>query len=254
MYVTATEVKNNFGKYLDYCKRENVVITKNGKKKAVLLHYPRDCNGFEAGEPIHEYGTSPRKKVSVTYRQFLEMTEHSDNRYELIDGEVYMLPSPRVTHQTILGKLHIAFWEYLKEHETCTAFMAPFDVDLFRQPLKEIRELTEDDTNVVQPDVMILCDYKKDINEDDAYKGTPDLVVEILSPSTRSKDILKKGDLYMESGIREYWNVDPMKQAVTIYTYEHFEVSDYTICKMGDTAASFIFPGLQITVEAMMRR
>jgi Uma2 family endonuclease len=65
---------------------------------------------------------------------------------------------------------------------------------------------------------------------------------------------LKKGDLYMESGIREYWTVDPMKQTVTIYTYEHFEVSDYTICKTGDTAASFIFPGLQITVEAMMRR
>ncbi len=51
MYVTATEVKNNFGKYLDYCKRENVVITKNGKKKAVLLHYPAH-DGFEAGEPI----------------------------------------------------------------------------------------------------------------------------------------------------------------------------------------------------------
>jgi prevent-host-death family protein len=254
MYVTATEMKNNFGKYLAYCKRENVVITKNGKKQAVLLHYPRDYSSFEAGEPIHAYGTSPRQKVSVTYQQFLAMTENSDSRYELIDGEVYMLPSPSVTHQTILGKLHIAFWEYLKEHESCTPFVAPFDVELFRQPLKQLRELNEDDTNVVQPDVMILCDFEKDINEKDSYKGTPDLVVEILSPSTRSKDILKKGDLYMESGVREYWSVDPMKQTVTVYTYEHFEVSDYNICKMGETAASFIFPGLQIAVAAMMGR
>jgi Uma2 family endonuclease len=109
-------------------------------------------------------------------------------------------------------------------------------------------------TKVVQPDVIILCDYKKDINEKDKYKGTPDLVVEILSPSTRSKDIIKKGDLYMESGIREYWSADPMKQTVTSYMYEHFEVSDYTTCKLGETAASFIFPELQIDAEAMMDR
>lgn len=130
------------------------------------------------------------------------MTENNDNRYELIDGEVYQLASPRCLHQKILGLMFRAFIAYFDDREGCEPFAAPFDINLFRQPIKKVRELTEDDTNVVQPDLIVLCDHEKDIDEDDWYKGTPALVVEILSPSTRSKDMLRKGDLYMESGIK----------------------------------------------------
>ncbi|MBC8452620.1 MAG: type II toxin-antitoxin system Phd/YefM family antitoxin, partial [Spirochaetes bacterium] len=186
MYVSATEVQNNFGKYLKLCKVENIVVTRNGKKQAMLLCYPRNSEGYEAGEPFPDYGMSPKKEGYVTYRQFLDMTEKSDNRYELIDGEIFLLASPSFTHQRIVGILYIAFWEFLREHDSCAPFVAPFDIDLIRQHIQLLREVNEDDINVVQPDVLVLCDYEKDINEKDKYKGTPTLVVEIVSPSTRS--------------------------------------------------------------------
>lgn len=256
MYVSSTDFKNYFGKYLSLCKKENVIITKHGKKLAVLLHYPRNSSRYEAGEPVVEYGTStdkygirPRERGSVTYQEFLEMTEKSDNRYELIDGEVYQLASPRYSHQKILGLLFRAFIAYFDEREGCEPFVAPFDIRLFRQPLKEIRKLNEDDTNVVQPDLFVLCDYEKDIDEDDRYRGTPTLAVEILSPSTRSKDMLRKGDLYMESGIREYWLVDPLNSTISVYTYEEYDISSYRIFTAGERAESVLYKGLGAEVS-----
>ncbi|MCK5157366.1 MAG: type II toxin-antitoxin system Phd/YefM family antitoxin [Spirochaetales bacterium] len=251
MYVSATEVQNNFGKYLKLCKVENIVITRNGKKQAMLLYYPRNSDGYEAGEPFPDYGTSPRKEGYVTYQQFLDMTENSDNRYELIDGEVFLLASPRFTHQRILGVLYIAFWEFLKGHDSCGPFMAPFDIDLVRQHIKLLREVNEDDINVVQPDVIVLCDYEKDINEKDKYKGTPTLVVEILSPSTRSKDRIKKLGLYMESGVEECWIVDPMNESIMIYFFKDCELDTDAVYMRGQQAKSVKFSGMTIDVDTV---
>lgn len=246
MYVSATEVQNNFGKYLKLCKIENVIITRNGKKQAMLLYFPRNSEGFEAGEPFPDYGTSPRKEGWVTYRQFMEMTEKSDARYELIDGEVYLLASPSFTHQRILGDLYLPFRSYFKNHRGCDAFMAPFDVELMRKRIKLFREVTEDDISIVQPDLIVICDYMKDINEKDRYKGTPALAIEILSPSTRSKDLLKKLDLYMESGIDECWVVDPENQTIWVYAFNEGELVKDTLYTAGQTAESVRFPGLTI--------
>ncbi len=253
MYVSATEVQNNFGKYLKLCKVENIIITRNGKKQAVLLHYPRNSDGYEAGEPIVEYGTNPRKEGYVTYQQFVDMTENSENRYELIDGEVFLLASPSFTHQKVLGNLHIEFWKFFKDHETCDPFMSPFDIDLIRQPIKQLREVTEDDINVVQPDVIVLCDYEKDINEKDRYKGTPKLVVEILSPSTRGKDRIKKLGLYMESGISECWIVDPVKKEVSVYSFKDYELDTDEMYREGEQITSPSFTGLTVSVNTLFR-
>ena len=246
MYVSATEVQNNFGKYLKLCKIENVIITRNGKKQALLLYFPRNSEGFEAGEPFVDYGTSSRKEEYVSYRQFLEMTEKSENRYELIDGIVYLLASPAFTHQRILGEMHIVLHEYLKNSENCDTFVAPFDVKLIRQQIKLLREETEDDINVVQPDLIVLCDYLDEINEKDKYQGTPTLVIEILSPSTRSKDRVKKLDLYMESGIAEYWIIDPKTETVMVYSYKEGELDRDALYTAEQNAESFYFPGLSV--------
>jgi Uma2 family endonuclease len=251
MYVSATEVQNNFGKYLKLCKVENIIITRNGKKRAVLLYYPRNSDGYEAGEPIVEYGTSPRKEGYVTYQQFLDMTENSENRYELIDGEVYLLASPSFTHQKVLGELYMNFRSYFDSHESCDPFVAPFDIDLIRQPIKQLRDVTEDDINVVQPDVIVLCDYEKDINDKDRYKGTPKLVVEILSPSTRGKDRIKKLGLYMESGVSECWIIDPMNKSVMIYFFKNYELDIDAIYMHGQLAVSESYPGLGIAVDTL---
>ena len=251
MKVSATEIQNNFGKYLKLCKIENVIITRNGKKQAMLLYFPRDLEGFEAGEPFSDYGTSPRKGEYVSYRQFLEMTEKSENRYELIDGVVYLLASPGFTHQRILGELYTAFREHLNSQANCDAFMAPFDIKLIRQNIKLLREETEDDINVVQPDLIVLCDYMKDINEKDRYQGTPTLAVEILSPSTRSKDRVKKLDLYMESGIEEFWIVDPKTESVMVYSFNEGELDRDAFYTSGQTAESIRFPGLSVLLDKL---
>ncbi len=253
MYVSTTEVQNNFGKYLKLCKIENVIITKNGKKRALLLYYPRNSDGYEAGEPFPSYGTSPKKKPDyyVTYQQFMEMTEESENRYELIDGEVFMLASPSFTHQRVLKDLNNVFQYFFKNHDKCDAFLAPLDIELIRQQIKLLREETEDDINIVQPDLMVLCDYMKDINEKDKYMGTPSLVVEILSPSTASKDRIRKLGLYMDSGVCECWIVDPKGKKVMIYAFEDREILDDDTFLSGTRAESFIYPGLGVDVDTL---
>ncbi len=251
MQVTSTDVKNNFGKYLKACKTENVIITKNGKRQALLLFYPGGAEMGRVGEPSITYGTHPQKEERVTYRQFLEMTEKSDHRYELIDGKVYLLASPSFIHQKVVGNLHIAFWEYFKEHEDCGPFLSPLDIELMHRPLALLRELTEDDINVVQPDLVVLCDYEKDIDASDKYKGTPTLAIEILSPSSRSKDQIKKLDLYMESGIDEGWIVDPSNHAVVVYVFRNHEIEENAMYMRGQTARSVRFPGLQVAVDAL---
>lgn len=256
MYVSATTMQNNFGKYLELCKRQNIIITKNGKKRALLLYYPRNHDGYEAGEPVYDYGTSPPKRPKnwVTYREFLEMTEKTDKRYELIDGEVYLLASPSFTHQRIVGELYTVFRKYFASHDSCAPYLSPFDIDLVRQPLKEIREVTEDDINVVQPDLMVLCDPEQDLNEKDRYKGTPELVVEILSSSTRSKDMVKKLSLYMESGIREFWVVDPKNEIIRVYSFKDYDFDTDTDYYADGTAESAAYPGLKIELPELFRR
>ncbi len=254
MYVSSTTMQNNFGKYLKLCDKENVIITKNGKKRALLLSYPRNHDGYEAGEPVYDYGTSSRKRPEnrVTYREFLDMTENSDQRYELIDGVVYLLASPGFSHQSILGELYVNFREYFEGNKSCAPYLSPFDVDLIRQPLKEEREVTEEDINVVQPDLMVLCDPEKEVSEKDRYKGTPEMVAEILSPSTRSKDLAKKMDLYMESGIKEFWVIDPKLKEIRVFRFENCAIAEDASFVAGGTAESFLYPGLRIEVRGLL--
>ncbi|HAK46754.1 MAG TPA: hypothetical protein DCO79_12665 [Spirochaeta sp.] len=130
----------------------------------------------------------------VTYSQFVEYTEQNDGRFELIDGIIYKLASPAFTHQRISKDIHEAFMMYCRDLDGCDTFAAPFDIKCVRE---EREEVPDDDkleyfTCVVQPDLMIFCDYEKDINERDMYDGTPTIVIEILSPSNSRKDVIKK--------------------------------------------------------------
>lgn len=145
MNVSSTIFQNNFGKYLELCERENIVVTKNGKKRAVLVHYPHSEKGYEAGEPASGYGTSPRPEGWVGYREFIELTRKSEQRYELIDGAIYLMGSPGFTHQSILGRLYITFNEFFQANDDCAPFLSPFDVELMRNSIGRKRELTEDE-------------------------------------------------------------------------------------------------------------
>jgi prevent-host-death family protein len=248
MQVTATELQNNFGKYLRLSALEPVVITRNGIPQAVLSAAGLASEVPVVRETMPEYGTNPRKRRLTGYREFMELTEHSDNRYELIDGIVYQLASPGFSHQKTLGALHIEFHRYFQDKVSCAAFMAPFDIELIRRFQIPEGSDTEDDINVVQPDLMVLCDYEKDVNEKDRYKGTPTLVVEILSPSTRTNDRSRKLSLYVESGIQECWHVDPKNRTITVYAFDGYRIADETIYTAGknETACSEYFKGLNV--------
>jgi len=128
-----------------------------------------------------------------------------EKRYELIDGFVYMMSSPSEAHQTISLELSRQLGNFLRGNP-CKAFVAPFDVCLFGKG--------DSDTTVVQPDLLIVCDKSK--LDGRRCNGAPDMVVEILSPSTASKDRLLKFKKYLEAGVKEYWIVDPAYMTVTV--------------------------------------
>lgn len=144
-----------------------------------------------------------------TYRDYASWPD--DERWEIIEGEAYnMSPGAKASHQRYLRRLLTEFEVYLRG-KTCEVFASPFDV-IF----PEDGETVDTATNTVQPDIMVICDSKK-IFEDKCCLGAPDLVIEILSPSTASKDMKKKRLLYERFGVKEYWIVDPVHKTVQVF-------------------------------------
>jgi len=131
-------------------------------------------------------------------------------RWELIDGKAWcMSPAPKTRHQDIAGALFADLRDFLRG-KPCKAIIAPFDIILPRGNEEE----DEVDT-VVQPDIAVFCDRSK-LTKDNA-RGAPDLVVEVLSPSTAKKDQHEKFELYQRHGVREYWVVDPAGEWLCVY-------------------------------------
>jgi len=145
---------------------------------------------------------------TYTYGDYLRWDD--DERWELIDGVAYnMTPAPARRHQGILRELAGQLFNYLKD-KPCKLYLAPFDVRL-----PENDEADEEVTTVVQPDIVVICDPKK--LDDRGARGAPDLVIEILAPSTSRKDVKIKFNLYEMHGVREYWIVDPTGGTVMAY-------------------------------------
>lgn len=212
MRISSTDVQNNFGKYLKYAEaNEEIIVTKNGKDVARIT----GCHE-QARDWVREDAAAYKTNDWVTYEDFLELVEHSEQRYELIDGVVYNLASPSYQHQHAVKILLVEFYIWFKG-KSCTPLTSPFDVTLLKHA---------DNICVVQPDILVICD-KENIDQKGKYQGTPALVVEVLSPSTRSKDLIKKLDLYTQCGVSEYWIVDPMHEQVTVYSLAANDIVDH---------------------------
>ncbi len=139
-----------------------------------------------------------------------------DQRVELIDGKFYDMGAPAMIHQKILGDLYILFRECSDRHGMpCEVYLSPCDV-----------RLDMDNYTMVQPDLLVIC-REYDIHAI-RYEGAPDLVVEILSPSSRSKDMILKLYKYQNAGVREYWIVDPKYRTVTVHCFEGEEYQPLT--------------------------
>lgn len=141
---------------------------------------------------------------------------------ELIDGVPIMLATPARVHQRISMDLTTQLNNYLAGKK-CEVYAAPFAVRLFEKG----SDSPHDVDTMVEPDISVICDPEK--LDDIGCKGAPDLIIEILSPSTRRHDLLTKFNLYLRAGVREYWIVDPASKDVQVFLLEdgHYFRKDY---------------------------
>ena len=238
MRVNTTDLQNAFGKYLALVEKEDIVVVKNGKSVAKLVRY-REPDFFV----VHEESKSFKSPRKISYEEYMELVDSSDQRYELINGEVYLLASPGFRHQVVVNEISGHFYNYFKD-KPCRSLTAPLDVRLFGFATR-----FEEDPNVVQPDVMVICDEEK-ISEDNKYEGVPTLVVEVLSPSTKGKDMAIKLHLYMRSGVLEYWIADQAQKMITQYSFsDERDIKDMHNFTAGDTIRSAVFEGLEIPLK-----
>jgi len=172
----------------------------------------------------------------MTYEELCELPDDG-HRYELLDGELYRMPSNLVPHQVILGELHLAF--YAAARACAEVYFAPLDVVL------------APDT-ALQPDLLVVRNERREILQD-VVRGAPDLVVEVLAPLTIQRDREVKMESYARYGIGEYWIVDGAAQEVEIYRLEPGEDA-YRLaatCRLGDRASTPLLPALSIPVESL---
>lgn len=159
-------------------------------------------------EAVSEYGVE-KKQGEYTLEDYYALPE--DKRFELIDGVLFEMSSPSLVHQDIAAIIHMAFYDYIrKTKKPCKVFEAPLDV-----------QLDCDNRTMVEPDVLVVCDRDR-LRRFGVY-GSPDFVLEILSKSTRKKDMTIKLAKYLEAGVREYWIIDPDKEILITYDFSDEE-------------------------------
>ena len=166
-------------------------------------------------EAYAAYGTD-KKYGGYTINDYRALPD--DQRVELIDGDFFVMESPSHIHQLLVTSISTALFNYVSaNHGNCLPIVSPMDVQLDR-----------DDKTMLQPDILVVCDRSK-FNDRCVY-GAPDMVIEIMSPGTRKKDMSLKLAKYCQAGVREYWLVDPGKKQVIVYcfTEDDFDLSIYT--------------------------
>jgi Uma2 family endonuclease len=170
-----------------------------------------------------------------TYADYKTWEFGEGERYELIAGAAYAMSSPNDRHQAISMELSRQLANFLRG-KPCKVRAAPYDVRLF------YREDEGDDT-VVQPDIAVICD--KDKLGPEGCRGAPDLVVEILSPHNSSEEYVRKFNLYLRAGVREYWILAPESKTLQIFTLQDgkYVGGAYTAA---EEAASLILAGFSI--------
>ncbi|WP_428656225.1 Uma2 family endonuclease [Runella sp.] len=177
-----------------------------------------------------------------TYADYLKW--QFDERIELIKGKIFkMSPAPNVRHQRISARFHLQIGNAFRR-KPYQLFYAPFDVRLYNR--QKSLNANKDIYTVVQPDLCVICDDAK--LDERGCIGAPDLIIEILSPGNSKREMDQKYELYQESGVLEYWLVEPVDEAVFVYVLN--EQGVYIGLKPATTTlTSSSFPDLTIDLE-----
>jgi len=176
------------------------------------------------------------EKKKYTYEDYLKTPE--DERYELIEGELLMTPSPITRHQRISRKIVFTLEKFVTENDLGEVFDAPYDVYF-------------DNENVVQPDILFVSKERSNIIGEKNIQGSPDLVIEIISESTAYRDLVQKKKLYARFGVKEYWIVFPGEEFIEIYTLKDNAYTLYKTCSKDDTLESLYLRDLKIGLKGI---
>jgi Uma2 family endonuclease len=161
----------------------------------------------------------------------------ADNRYELLDGELIMVPAPNLKHQTVSAEIYAHLRQFIKAQALGTLLYAPCDV-IFS------------DNNVVQPDLLFVSREREHLLRDgQKVQGPPDLVVEILSPSTAERDRGAKLALYSKYGVTEYWLVDPIAETVQVHRLQGGILVPTRTFGREETLCSALLVGLELRLD-----
>ena len=178
--------------------------------------------------------TAVKPKPKLTYEDYASLPD--DERYELIDGELIPMPSPKEIHQRLLLPLGASWLWFVRETRLGAVYTAPFNVIL-------------SPTNVVQPDLIFISSARAHIITEDNIRGAPDLVVEILSPSTAGYDRTTKRNLYARHGVGEYWLIDPYAKTVTVLILGANGYDTHAVFGEGDTLTSPTLAGFSLNLS-----
>lgn len=190
----------------------------------------------------------PKLKADEKFTYTDYQTWPDDERWELIEGEAWdMSPAPNTRHQGISMILSGEIYNYLKD-KPCTIFAAPFDVRLQEEEDSSENEII----SVVQPDIAVICNKEK--IDKKGCLGAPDIVIEILSPSTAFKDETNKLKLYEKHGIREYWIVNPEANYIIIYHLKGNRFNKPEYYRDNDIIESSVLKDLRINLADIFKQ
>lgn len=174
------------------------------------------------------------EKKKYTYEDYLKTPD--DKRYELLEGELHMTPSPVIEHQRISGKLDFELRKFIADNDLGEVFYAPCDVHF-------------DDENVVQPDIMFISKNRLGIIGEKNIQGAPDLTIEIISENSADRDMIQKKRLYAKFGVKEYWIVIPEEKSVDIYVLKNNILQLYSTYNKDDIIESPYLKDLKISLK-----
>jgi Uma2 family endonuclease len=179
-------------------------------------------------------GVLEKQAKRWTYEEYYRLND--DQRYEIIDGNLLMAPAPDTWHQSWIGELHMILQNHVKGRRLGKVFVSPVDVVL-------------DSENTVQPDLVFVSSANLGIIQQRAIFGTPDLLVEIVSPSSVRRDRYEKKELYARFGVKEYWIGDPANKTIEVLTLKEGRHELHSCAEEKGRLASLVLAGLEFDLS-----